>query len=149
MDRIKIVDKDFDFLRNTFFVDSLFEEIANTIRLILANNSEQEAKEITVDAEFIENYFTAANWRQVFQAALKVVNPQWKDKHDDDGNVVGKYLEDFVTYDDFRQMDNATVEGLKKNLLENLNFAKIQKKPLNLHAKNMISLLKTLEQPTS
>lgn len=148
MDRIKIVDKDFDFLGNTFHVDFLFEEIANTIRLLLAN-SEQDAKKITVNEEFIENYFTDQHWREIFNRALKVVNPQWKDKHDENGNVVGKYLEDFLTYDDFRQMDNPMVESLKKNLLKNLPYAKIQNKPLNLHVKNMTLLLKTLEETKS
>lgn len=151
--RFKIGDKEFEFLGLTFDVALVFEGHIQEIRALLASDVDNSIDPLTigVNEQFIEDHFQRENWRDVFRVACKVTNPQWKDKYDENGVVVGKYLEDFLTYDDFREIDPDLAESLKKNLLERLNFASIQRKPLNLQMKRlkifMQEFQKSLKQP--
>lgn len=140
----KIGDTEFEFLGLTFYVASLFEQIANELRAMVIAGTDNE--NVTVDADFIENYFTPEHWRTIFNACLEVKNPVMKDKMDENGQVIGKYLENFLSFESFKKMPTNVSSELKKNLLKDLDYASIQKKPLTLQVKYMRELFDQLQK---
>lgn len=146
--RFKIGDKEFEFLGLTFNVALLFEQKVQEYRAAALGDNPEAV--LTIDAQFVEDYFQRTDWMEIFSACVKVVSePVWRERFNEMGVLMGKYKDDFLSYQDFGELDLEVAEHLKKNLLQGLNYAHMQKAPLTLQAKLMRNLFETLKKQSA
>jgi hypothetical protein len=143
--RFKIGDKEFEFLGLTFNVALLFEQKVQEYRAAALGDNPEAV--LTIDAQFVEDFFQRTDWMEIFAACMKVVSePQWKERFNEMGVLMGKYKDDFLSYQDFGEIELAVAETLKKNLLQDLNYVRMQNAPLTMQAKLMRNLFETLKK---
>lgn len=146
--RFKIGDKEFEFLGLTFNVALLFDQKVMEYRAAVLADKPDTILEI--NKGFIEGYFQRNDWMEIFAACLKVVSEiQWKERFNEMGVLMGKYKDDFLSYQDFAEMDLQVAEDLKKNLLEGLNYARMSNLPLSVQARAMRTLFENLRKTES
>lgn len=129
----------------SFLVASLIEQKVGDIRAVLLGDQENP-KPITVNQQFIEDYFMWQDWLEIFQAHLKLTSePQWITDYSPMGEVIGKHLDNFFSYKDMKEMPVEIAEDIKKNLKEPLNYGKMSSAPLTMQIKLWREFLQKLK----
>ena len=82
--RFKIGDKEFEFLGLTFNVALLFEQKVQEYRAAALGDNPEAV--LTIDAQFVEDYFQRTDWMEIFSACVKVVSePVWRERFNEMG----------------------------------------------------------------
>jgi len=149
MEKLKYQIGDKEFVgtdKPSFLVASIFEQKVNELRAALYSQ-DVDPQAVQIDGKWIEDYFKWQDWLEIFEAHLKLVSePKWVERYNPMGELTGKYLEDFFTYKDLREMSLEQADDIKKNLLQGLNYIKMQNSPLTSQVKLMKDLFETLKQ---
>jgi hypothetical protein len=133
MDVLKLGQREFVYRGFTWAVSNEISDLVAQKRVILQTDGSQTENDVTVDADFVENYFKDEDWFLVFRKALKV-QPYVKGEH--------------LLYEEYLDIPFEIGAEVKKNLFENLDWLPIAKRSLALYVQRWVSYLEKLKQST-